>query len=386
MDFENETNFPAEISRTQLFYKDLLMAIVVLKATFQVQPDGAIIPDPEQLPLEEKDQETPYGMMDGEHAPIKENADLLILGQAYAPENRPVGRMPVEIRLGDFRNRLMVFGDRHWTRQFVLSRPQPFLSMPIVYDNAYGGDARHLDEIQAPYPPNPLGKGFVVLEEDVEGVPLPNIEDPDELIQNWKDQPTPGGFAPLPRFSSLRGLRGARVDLEQKQTTIEPLYFNSAHPKMMLPELPLGAEGEVQGMTREGVWRFKLPELYISVVVSLGGATSRFLMRPDTLCLMPDDKRFFLLLRHAFVYPFIPEQKRVTHLIKIDERGAGEFAAFKHNTLIEAAAQPDDPIQMIPVLENMDVLPFSYETLMNYYPLTEIIHGLPTCNVRAERM
>ena len=147
MDFENETGFPAEISRTQLFYKDLLMAIVVLKATFCVQPDGAVVPDPEQLPLEEKDQETPYGTMDGEHAPIKENVDLLILGQAYAPENRAVQQMPVEIRLGGFRNQLVVFGDRHWTKQFVPSRPQPFLTMPVVYDNAYGGDARHLDEI-----------------------------------------------------------------------------------------------------------------------------------------------------------------------------------------------------------------------------------------------
>ncbi len=381
MDFENQTPFSADVWRTQLFYKDLLMAIVVLKATFKVSPDGSVSSDKEdQIPLQEGPQETPLGLIEGDYAPIKEYADVVILGKAYAPDGEPVPKMTLQVQIGQLRNSLLVFGNRYWTKEGSFTEPEPFITMPVTYTNAYGGTAREYNNIQGNFAANPIGKGYVVLEEDLDGTSLPNIEDPEEPIRTWKDRPTPAGFAPLPAFSSLRGLRGVKVDTEKKMTTLEPLFFNYAHPKMMLPEIPLKAKGTLRGMTKEGIWEFEIPELYIGAEVYLGEKRSCFVMRPDTLCLLPEEKRFFILYRQAFIYPFIPEQKRRICLTNLDNTTALEMG--KENTfksLRKAAEDPKSLIRLEPLMKNSQALPLSYDKVMEYYPLTEIIHSLPVC-------
>lgn len=387
MEFINNTSFPADISRTQLFYKDLLMAILVVKASYVVEADGRVVVDPNPIPLCEADAETPLGTMDGDYAPVKEKVDVMVFGQAYAPKNQPVSQMTVTLQMGSFKKALLIFGDRMWTDQQEITPPQPFLTMPITYANAYGGDALQVKDynLQSGYASNPFGKGYVVLKEAAEGVPLPNIEDPDKPIRAFGDQPEPAGFSSVHRASSIRGMRGTRVDLEKKQTMLEPIFFNSAHPTMMVDELPSGDEISLKGMTPEGLLRFALPNHPIAAVVQLGKATTRFLMRPDTLCLLPDEKKFSIVYRRSVVYPFIPEQKRSITLSPVNEPEVQEIGAIDHQTLIEAARDPDHPIDLLSPMDESFQLPVSHEQLMQYYPLTDIIHSLPVCNGHEER-
>ena len=379
MEFVNETSFPADVSRTQLFYKDLLMAIVVLKATYRVGPDGAVFPDPNPIPLNEADEETPFGGLEGDYAPIKKDVDLLVLGQAHAPNGQPVPHHPVGIFMGDFSRQLIVFGDRKWQQSGEATPPKPFATMPLTYANAYGGDARQAEEFSMGYPQNPLGKGYVIMPEDVEGVALPNVEDPDERVKTWEDQPTPAGFGAMPRTSSLRGLRGLRIEVEEKKTTVEPAFFNCAHPHMLRPELPLGVDIRLAGMRATGDWEFQLPELYIGLEAHLGSATTHFSMLPDTLCLLPEEQRFFIVFRRTFVYPFVSEQKRAIHVMKIDQHEAAERTANLPRALEDAAADPEDPIALISPDEEPSLIPISHEYMMQYYPLNEIILQLPVC-------
>jgi len=170
-----------------------------------------------------------------------------------------------------------------------------------------------------------------------------------------------------------------RVEVEEKKTTVEPAFFNCAHPQMLRPELSLGADVRLAGMSATGDWEFQLPELYVGVEARRGPSTTHFSMRPDTLCLLPEEQRFFIVFRRTFVYPFVSEQKRAIHVMKIDQHEAAERTANLPRALEDAAADPEDPIALISPDEEPSLIPISHEYMMQYYPLNEIILQLPVC-------
>jgi hypothetical protein len=57
---------------------------------------------------------------------------------------------------------------------------------------------------------NPVGRGLVGADEgDIAGRPLPNIEDPEQLIARPADRPAPAGLAPIPpAWQPRRGWAG----------------------------------------------------------------------------------------------------------------------------------------------------------------------------------
>jgi uncharacterized protein YjbI with pentapeptide repeats len=80
--------------------------------------------------------------------------------------------------------RLMVFGDRRWGAT-GMTPPEPFTEMPVDYSRAFGGEK---------YDKNPIGRGLGPIkdEEGKEAHPLPNVEDPRELVASRGDRPNPG--------------------------------------------------------------------------------------------------------------------------------------------------------------------------------------------------
>ncbi len=79
--------------------------------------------------------------------------------------------------------------------------------MPIQYERAYGGkDLKSDPEVPFYYPRNDLGTGVVLknTKETIEGLRLPNIEDPADLLnpdrviigtpERWCGQPLPAGL------------------------------------------------------------------------------------------------------------------------------------------------------------------------------------------------
>lgn len=377
MEFVNHTEFPADLVRAHLFYRDLTMAIAVLKCSFSVRADGTVQPDDEQLAVFEGDVETSYGTVNGDIVPIKTGCDVSLLGPAVVPTRQHAESMDVSVKIGDFSSGLKVFGDRVWQRTasgFRASRPIPFTHMPLQYERSYGGFALHLDELGGELPENPGGRGFVVAEEHVEGTSLPNIEDPNALIHRWTDRPLPVGFAPLARRSSLRGLRGLTVDVEAQTTALHPEAFLSCHPKLHLPAYPTGGVVEVVGMTdTPGPWRFLLPDLRFDVQVDLGGAHYVLPMVTDTLCLLPRHNRLFVVARRAFVYEFKPERTRSTRIVATEREGI-----TSPTTTIAAELTSENP--RVPILsQEVDALPFPLDQLRALYPMTGIIDDLPLC-------
>jgi uncharacterized protein YjbI with pentapeptide repeats len=124
----------------------------------------------------------------------KPKGEVLVVGKCFSPEGKPVPAYKVGLQIGPIDKTLYVFGDRFWKRKGrilkTISDPRPFTEMDVSYENAFGGPD---------YKKNPLGKGHATIKTDTGRTirPLPNIEDPQNLIDSPKKKPNPAGVAPI---------------------------------------------------------------------------------------------------------------------------------------------------------------------------------------------
>ena len=120
----------------------------------------------------------------------KPHGEFLVTGQCHAPRGETRSASLISVTVGDNTKKLMVFGPRYWTKGGAISDPQLFSSMPVTWENAFGGQGFDL---------NPLGKGLhpADVTADKYRIPLPNIENPTHVIGVQADRPKPAGYGPL---------------------------------------------------------------------------------------------------------------------------------------------------------------------------------------------
>lgn len=153
--------------------------------------------------------------------PHKVGTDVVVTGSAWHPGGAAAPRRTVTLQVAERSKSIAVFGRRVVTLGALgsplFSDPEPFVELPIVNANAYGGwDARvpmpfsdALADVVARqhdhpglYPRNPFGKGYVVHPEMPDNeVELPNLEDPSDRLtperffvrdpKRWFQQPLP---------------------------------------------------------------------------------------------------------------------------------------------------------------------------------------------------
>lgn len=116
----------------------------------------------------------------------KASGEVLVHGKAYVPGGAPKPVCAVRLKLGRVDKSLYAIGDRRW-KMSGPTEPLPFLEMPLDWAHAFGGEG---------YALNPLGKGLKAIkgEDGREYQPLPNIEDPKNLIKSPNEKPQPAGF------------------------------------------------------------------------------------------------------------------------------------------------------------------------------------------------
>jgi hypothetical protein len=175
------------------------VAYAIVKVTYQVVAGEVTVAPPEPLLHDLRDADASPRMPPGSDFWLSKDAtDVAVLGSAYA--RTPVQETWVALQVGRATKYVKVFGQRHleWTSGPPrFSAPEPFEVMAITKENAYGGydgrvpvpAPRHMDEemeleFDHPglYPRNPFGKGYVVIDEPADGVALPNLEDPEDLL------------------------------------------------------------------------------------------------------------------------------------------------------------------------------------------------------------
>jgi hypothetical protein len=312
----NQTPFAAERAWT----RDRTGAevwLVAVKGSFLVRTDGS----PELASKQESVRLSPIFrgkpgrsslQYDSDLILTKPTTDILLHGNAYAPNSRPVRVVDATLRVDSIRKTLRVFGDRRWKSGWFgpqLSDPEPFLKMPLIYEHAYGGahsepplrDAR-----------NPIGRGFVKSKADLVGQLAPNIEYPER-------QGRPAGFGPLcSDWEPRRELAGTYDSAwQEKRKPLLPADFSdrffqvSPVDQQASGYLVGGEEVELINLTPEGIMRFRLPRLRLGFETRLGRQRVYHRARLHTVIFEPDLRRVLLVWHTAL--PCHHDVFRLTH-------------------------------------------------------------------------
>jgi hypothetical protein len=189
LDLRNQTPFRAQLFPALTKHGEELL-LVVVKGTFTVER-GETRPAEEQVPLVISDVHhgepgASSAKYEADNCPPKPGTDVVLVGQAHS--RKAVTALDVGLAVGPLRKTLRVTGDRVWYQGvgWRMTDPKPFRAMPLTYERAFGGDRE---------PRNPVGTGCIGSkgQERPEHVPLPNVEDPANLIQSPGDRPAPAG-------------------------------------------------------------------------------------------------------------------------------------------------------------------------------------------------
>ncbi len=117
----------------------------------------------------------------------KARGEFLCAGSFHAPDGEAVAQAAVAVSVGGYEKKLVVTGPRYW-RRGVATRPEPIVSLPIRYDQAFGGEG---------FPDNPIGKGYAAQEHteaNSETVALPCVEYPREAVSSPSQTPRPASL------------------------------------------------------------------------------------------------------------------------------------------------------------------------------------------------
>lgn len=195
--------------------------VVAVKATYDILPDGTTKLAVEQVPLHSGP--VPHEGLsslkyDTDFGASKRATDVILNGHAWTPDGQPERELNAGFVIGSLSRMVKVYGDRYWQRKrwsWQPGEPEPFTSMPLVYERAFGGDVPE-------FPPasrNPVGRGVA---EDAEGrVAMPNIESTASLIRGRNDIPPTTGLGPIPGHWPQR---------RQYTGTYDEAWLDERHP------------------------------------------------------------------------------------------------------------------------------------------------------------
>jgi uncharacterized protein YjbI with pentapeptide repeats len=264
----------------------------------------------------------------------KVKSEVVVLGSAFAPPNRKVTARSVKVEVGPIAKELVAVGDRFW-KGGVPTEPVPFETMPLTWENAFGGEG---------YTPNPVGKGFAPMKTESGDTAhhLPNIETPKKLVTSPNDRPVPASFSPVdPSWQRRIGKLGT-YDKKWLDTRypdfpddFDPTYFNVAPEDQWLEGHFSGGERVViehMHPTKERI-EGEIPRLQARCFVSREGDLVRDLpMRCDTIWILPHVERMILVFR-AFTEVVDDEASDVLDVMFALER-AGEARPMSHYTKV----------------------------------------------------
>jgi len=219
---------------------------------------------------------------------------------------------------------LRIFGNRCWQNGSI-SSPQPFQSMPIVYEYAFGGKHEidpDKEEILAEGR-NPIGRGFRGKRDarELEGMPLPNVEDPQCLVTSDGDKTSPAGFAFVsPAWLPRRSFAGTYDETWQKQRApylpedFNPRFFNVAHPDFTFERYLQGGEPvALDNLSQYGPIQFTLPICRLEARVRVAGKTETPPLNLETVLIEPEFNRLCMTWRGA-----VPCDKKALKVEQID--------------------------------------------------------------------
>jgi hypothetical protein len=230
--------------------------------------------------------------------------------------------------------------------------PEPFLSVALRYERAYGGIDVYSDKNTSyPYPRNHLGRGFAVsnTQASVDNLELPNIEDPQARLiperlclgeyKNWEQQPFPAGLGWFPKTWYPRALlagvmpadRAVEQELRHAYAKLLPAdqrqpylkrgfpdmnfrFFNGASNGLAMPYLEGGEQILTENLSASGALKFKLPEDKPRIGLDIGSGVQEPTVAMHTVMIRMEEKQVDLVWRGAIPYPgrdWLPQMRKM---------------------------------------------------------------------------
>ena len=333
-------------------------ALLLVKYTYEIRGGYCRLREPEPLLHDFRDENLKPRLRPGtDFWHRKRETDFVVQGAAYGPGQTSVRQMYVSVGIGRTFKKAKVFGKRfvEWKRGKVLiSPPEPFRKMPLTYANTYGGvdfrvriseegkrDSKRLfsyicdRDHPGLYPRNPFGKGYLVEQEEVEGMQMPNVEDPGDLLtperlivgdpRYWYRQPLPCSFDwvspavfprylylapgadawhPAPEDDSMPEIRAGYMPAGYRSLMRDrplekcphPLFFQEASHGLRLRDVRGDETVCIEGMhPEEPVIRFCLPDHIPRVEFCVAGEKQQAAPRIHSIVCRPAEKRLTVL-------------------------------------------------------------------------------------------
>ncbi len=288
------------------------MLLVVVKAAFNIRPGSTphLCERQEPVCLADEHRGDPAATSlkcASEAVLTKPDTDVVLTGSAHAPGG-PAPWVDVRLRVGGAIDKTVrIFGDRRWRRTLgwsTASAPEPFDAIPLIWERAFGGTDQSAAE-----PRNPVGVGFRAKnsERPIPDEPLPNLEDPADLMRGPKDRPAPAGFSFTSPHWEPRRLHAGTYD-EAWQSSKAPLlpddfdtrFYQCAPADQVYPgTIPAGTPLEVHNASPAGVLSCAMPPTRLSVRVKAGAQRHELPMRCDTVVVDAEAQRLTLTWRSA---------------------------------------------------------------------------------------
>lgn len=325
---------------------------LLVKRTYNIGQSGRAMRAEKTRPFvradiyhEDGDPEWATVKYETEFAAFKLATDVVVIGKAFAPGGKAVPQLDATVEVAEHRKTVRVYGDRRGIFRENsppgFTEPVPFTEMPLQYERAYGGSDKKSDP-EAPffYPRNFLGTGVVLknTKESVEGLPLPNIEDPLDLLtperlvigepERWSEQPLPDGLGWFqrtcyPRCSFVGAMPayvGPDTVLKEEKLGLVPKgqvalamqyklpgfdvrFNNGASRGLALPHLAGNETFRLTNLTPAGSLRFQLPGEKPSIMLDIGLGENQLEPVLDTVCVRLEEMQVDLIWRGAQVYP-----------------------------------------------------------------------------------
>lgn len=353
MELVNRTPLPAQVTLMDLGDGGERGGVVSAKATFRFADGKALLETQSPLPQNPEPVPTPLGLLpsDAFFHLVDPRFEVVILGCAHTPNDKPLTEMRVAASVGDVRRELVVTGDRAWIQhegREVMSSPVPFTRLPLTWERAFGGrvmvevDEGSFVEIADPF--NRHGRGYDVAR-DVRGLAtflgtrpgfpkytyqrlLPNLERPDERVDRPDDGPRPACWATRPMDSAVRAehlLEGIpeRPVTDREASSLDSVRrsFRSASDEWVIDPPKAGATVTLEGMAPEGALSFSMPALGVHADYAVGARRGSIALRPHLMVLLAEERRFYLSYQAMFRVGYRPEEERSMRL-RVDHVGA----------------------------------------------------------------
>jgi hypothetical protein len=276
--------------------------MVIAKLTYAFDARGRLeLDESDPFEVQMADVATPLGLLPSDDVDRRDGRfDVMLLGSATSAVG-PAAELTVTLSVGEVSQRLRVVGDRALGADGRVSAPRPFREMPLTWERAFGGSA--IVEIDHDSPvlvqdiANPVGRGLDVAAK----------------ARALADQfGCPPGF---PRFDPVRRLPNVLPDTNDAAELAPPAVgwapravaqLSDPHfrgdPAFVFASAPApGTPIVLEGLTPEGHASFAFPGERVRFDYALGEEDRTRYLRPTTLVLLPDERRFYVVHRLPFL-------------------------------------------------------------------------------------